>query len=306
MFKGFWRYIILLLLIAVTATVWGINYIVADKTRPQIYADVNAIPRNKVGLLLGTAKYTDKGRNIVNSYYQNRIDAAVALYMARKVDFIIVSGDASPYYNEPAIMKLDLIARGVPSNRIYMDNAGFRTLDSILRCRDIFGQDHFTIISQEFHNQRAVYIANNKRVTTVAYNAADGDTFWDVTIREKLARVKMICAACFVRILAPDRLVCQCMRFDQGMISEVVQSMRRKCCVSADTRCICQKQQRSSVIRPALTSRQKPTHCLPASAKAAWRLRAVDFLCLRQKYSNRNCSSWKRMTSFPDCVRAII
>ena len=89
-------------------------------------------------------------------------------------------------------MKNDLIAKGVPASRILMDNAGFRTLDSILRCRDIFGQDHFTIISQAFHDQRALYIANHKNVNAIAFSARDGDTYWFSFIREKFARVKMM------------------------------------------------------------------------------------------------------------------
>ena len=89
-------------------------------------------------------------------------------------------------------MKNDLIARGVPAKRIYMDNAGFRTLDSILRCRDIFGQEQFTIISQAFHDQRALYIANHKNIKTIAFSARDGDTYWFSTLREKFARVKMV------------------------------------------------------------------------------------------------------------------
>jgi SanA protein len=170
-----------------------VHYVVNTATSRQIYNDINQIPKNRVGLLLGTAKYNDRSKNIINVYYQHRIDAAVALYMAGKVDFIIVSGDNSTlYYNEPLLMKNDLIARGVPAKCIYMDNAGFRTLDSILRCRDVFGQTRFTIISQRFHNQRAVYIANHKNVQTVAFNAEDGDSFWDVAIREKMARVKMM------------------------------------------------------------------------------------------------------------------
>ena len=129
----------------------------------------------------------------MNLYYQNRIDAAVALYMAGKVDYIIVSGDSNTiYYNEPVLMRNDLIARGVPAQKIFMDNAGFRTLDSILRCRDIFGQEQVTIISQAFHNERAVYIANHKGIKTVAYCAKDGDTVWFSYLREKFARVKMI------------------------------------------------------------------------------------------------------------------
>ncbi len=188
-----WRNIIIISFLLLAVLVWGVNFIVGYTTSPQIYTEISAIPKNKVGLLLGTAKYNDKARNIINTYYLHRIEAAVALYMAGKIDYIIVSGDnGSQFYNEPLLMKQDLMARGVPSKRIFMDAAGFRTLDSILRCRDIFGQNSFTIISQRFHNERAVYIANHKNVTTVAYDAADGDSYWDVVIREKMARIKMV------------------------------------------------------------------------------------------------------------------
>lgn len=187
------RYVFLVALLLVAVSIVAANYAVTSTTNKQIYSDIATIPKNRVGLLLGTSKYVDKTRKLVNSYYKNRIDAAVALYMARKIDYIIVSGDNSTvYYNEPLLMKEDLIARGVPASRIIMDNAGFRTLDSILRCRDVFKQDSMTIISQLFHNQRAIYIANHKRVTAVAFNAEDGDSYWDVTIREKLARVKLM------------------------------------------------------------------------------------------------------------------
>jgi SanA protein len=193
MFRRFWRNTILIIILLLITIIGGTNYFVAKSTEKQLYTDINAIPKNKVGLLLGTAKYQDKAKHLINPYYQNRIDAAVALYMAGKIDFIIVSGDnGSAYYNEPALMKADLVARGVPEKKIYMDNAGFRTLDSILRCRDIFGEDHITIISQLFHNQRAIFIANHKHVTAVAFNAAEGGSLWDEISREKLARVKMV------------------------------------------------------------------------------------------------------------------
>ena len=193
MFRHPLRNIIIIIVLILAAVIGTVNYIVNSSTKNQLYYDVATIPKNKVGLLLGTAKYNDKGRNIINLYYQNRIDAAVALYMAGKIDYIIVSGDSNTvYYNEPVLMKNDLIARGVPANRIFMDNAGFRTLDSILRCRDIFGEDHFTIISQAFHNQRALYIANHKNITAIAFCAKDGDNVWFSYIRDKFARVKMI------------------------------------------------------------------------------------------------------------------
>lgn len=191
MSKRYWALGLLLILLLPAGVVIGINYEVEKTTRNQLYTDVNKIPKNKVGLLLGTAKYADRAKKIINLYYQNRIDAAVALYMAGKIDFIIASGETSTNYDEPRIMKADLIAKGVPASAIFVDNSGFRTLDSILRCHYIFGQDHITIISQEFHNQRALYIANHKNITAVAFNAVDGNAFADVIMRERFARVRM-------------------------------------------------------------------------------------------------------------------
>ena len=188
------KFAFLITLIVLIAFIYTVSAVVDNATKGQLYSDVNEIPKNKVGILLGTSKYLDKTRNIINPYYEYRIDAAVALYMAGKIDFIIVSGDNSnKYYDEPLLMKNDLIARGVPPEKIYMDNAGFRTLDSILRCKYVFGQEKFTIISQAFHNQRAVFIANHKHISTVAFNAKDGDSLWDwLQIRERFARVKML------------------------------------------------------------------------------------------------------------------
>ena len=181
------------MLLSVLVAIAITDFVVTLSTRHQLYTDVAKIPKNRVGILLGTAKYKDKGRQIVNDYYQNRIDAAVVLYMAGKVDYIIVSGDSSTvYYNEPQLMKADLVAKGVPANKIILDNAGFRTLDSILRGRDVYGLTSFTIISQAFHNKRAVFIANHKQLNTVAYNAVDGVDYWGVNLREKLARIKML------------------------------------------------------------------------------------------------------------------
>ena len=188
-----WRNFCIVVFLILVIVIWIVNYIVNKDTRDQLFYDVNKIPKNKVGVLLGTSKFKDKGRNIINLYYQTRIEAAAALYMAGKVDYIIVSGDNSTqYYNEPLQMRDDLVALGVPLNKIILDNAGFRTLDSILRCRDIFGQTSFTIISQTFHNQRALYIANHKNVKAIAFCAAKGDDFWEEAIREKLARIKMM------------------------------------------------------------------------------------------------------------------
>lgn len=191
--KRHWRNLIIILFALFVATSWAIDYWVTSTTQQQLYSDLQAIPKNRVGLVLGTSKWESTG--VVNAYYKSRIDAAVELYNAGKIDFILVSGDnRSTHYNEPQTMKNDLIARGIPANKIYMDNAGVHTLDSILRCRDIFGQDHFTIISQEFHNERALFIANHKHINAIAYNAKEitGPITLKVKLREKFSRIKMM------------------------------------------------------------------------------------------------------------------
>lgn len=162
-------------------------------TDDKIYDSVTTIPKNKVGLLLGTAKFLHDGS--VNLYYTYRIDAAVELFKAQKVNFILVSGDNSTEaYDEPTTFEEDLIKRGVPADKIYKDYAGFRTLDSIVRSKEIFGQDSITIISQPFHNERAIYIASRRGVTAIGYNSekVGVEYGYKVQIRERLARVKMM------------------------------------------------------------------------------------------------------------------
>jgi SanA protein len=170
-----------------------INKWVSASTENQLYNDVNAIPHNKVGLVLGTSKHL--GGGYINYYYKYRIDAAVALFKAGKIDFILVSGDnRTKSYDETTTMQDDLIAAGIPKEKIFMDYAGFRTLDSILRCKNVFGEENITIISQPFHNQRAVFIANHKGLNAVAFNAADvsKNAGFKTQLREKFARVKML------------------------------------------------------------------------------------------------------------------
>jgi SanA protein len=161
-------------------------------TEKQIFNSTVSIPENKVGLLLGTSKYLRSGR--LNQYFENRITATETLFKAGKIRNVVVSGDNSHKdYNEPLEMKNELILRGVPENRIYLDYAGFRTFDSVYRMKEIFGQTSFTIISQEFHNQRAIYIANCLQMNVIGYNAKDVDAYngFKTQLREKFARVKV-------------------------------------------------------------------------------------------------------------------
>jgi SanA protein len=123
------------------------------------------------------------------------MQAAAALFRARKVDYLVVSGDNHVRgYDEPQDMKDSLVSLGVPQERIYCDYAGFRTLDSIVRVREIFGQTEVTVISQEFHNQRAIFIAQNRGVDAVGFNAPEVDAYnsFKTKCREVVARANML------------------------------------------------------------------------------------------------------------------
>lgn len=171
---------------------FGAHFTVVKIAENQVFDDLQTIPKNKVGLLLGTAKHLKSGR--VNLYYKYRIEAAVRLYKAHKIKRILVSGDNSRTdYDEPSDIKNDLISQGIPANHIYLDYAGFRILDSMVRCKKIFGQNSVTVISQKFHNERAIALGKFKGIRTIAYNSKDvsGKYGLKIQIREYFARLKM-------------------------------------------------------------------------------------------------------------------
>ena len=186
---------ILLSIIAIlTIGVIFCNRAVIKTAEDKMYDDITTVPYNRVGLLLGTSP---KGRNgNPNVFYIRRIEACVALYKAGKIDRILVSGDNSrTTYDEPTCIKEDLIAAGVPDSVIYLDYAGFRTYDSMVRAKEVFGLTSFTIISQPFHNERALYIATRKGLDVIAFNALDVQLRrWQIrmTVREWLARTKAV------------------------------------------------------------------------------------------------------------------
>lgn len=154
--------------------------------------DVTKIPKNRVGLVLGTSNRITDGSS--NPYYTYRIEATITLFNAGKIDYILVSGDnGSIYYNEPNTIKKDLVDAGIPENLIFLDYAGFRTLDSMVRAKFIFGLDEVTVISQKFHNERAIYIAQKKGLNAIGFNAQDLSTSqgFKIQLREYLARVKV-------------------------------------------------------------------------------------------------------------------
>ena len=183
---------LLLLAGAVLGLIFWCDGQVAKSAEGKLYDEASALPPHKVGLLLGTAKYVQGGR--INLYYQYRIQAAWELLQAGKVQYLVISGDNSrPDYNEPEMMKQDLLALGADEKHLFLDYAGFRTFDSVLRLRDVFGQQEAVVISQAFHNERALYIASREGMALVGYNAQDVGrrAGRKVQMRERLARVKV-------------------------------------------------------------------------------------------------------------------
>ncbi|WP_344984052.1 SanA/YdcF family protein [Deinococcus rubellus] len=169
------------------------NQQVLSSAEGRLYGDVNAVPVRQVGVLLGTSKYLSGGG--VNPYYRYRIEAALSLYRAGKISDLILSGDnAHRSYDEPTTMRADLLAGGIPAAHLYRDYAGFRTLDSVVRASKVFGQGRFTVISQRFHNERAIYLARAHGLDVIGFDARDvsGPAGRRVQGREWLARVSAL------------------------------------------------------------------------------------------------------------------
>ena len=184
--------IFLLLLVAGILFIVFANYTIKSKSEEFLYNDTNKIPAVKTAVVLGTSKILASGNP--NLYFDYRIKAASELYKSGKIQYIIVSGDNSVEgYNEPEQMKNDLIAEGIPAEKIFEDFAGFRTLDSVVRAKEIFGQNEVIFVSQKFHNERAVFLAQKFGIKAYGFNAQDVNKYagFKTNAREKLARAKV-------------------------------------------------------------------------------------------------------------------
>lgn len=158
------------------------------KTAPLIYDNIYDLPSRQVGVVLGTAKYYRSGA--LNQYYRYRIQGAINAYNSGKVSYLLLSGDnAQQSYNEPITMRRDLIAAGVNPADIVLDYAGFRTLDSIVRTRKVFDTNDFIIITQRFHCERALFIAQHMGIQAQCYAAPSPKDLLPVRIREVGARL---------------------------------------------------------------------------------------------------------------------
>lgn len=170
-----------------------VNFWMVASTSDAVYTEIENVPARKVALVLGTSHRTQTGGP--NPYFEKRIQTASDLYHSGKAVHFILSGDNSTkYYNEPLEMKKALVRKGVPESAITLDYAGLRTLDSIVRSKEVFGQDKVIIITQSFHCYRALFISQYYDMDAVAMVAEepDFDKSRNVRIREYFARAKAV------------------------------------------------------------------------------------------------------------------
>lgn len=188
--KNLFTIFLLLLVAGILFIAWA-NYSIKTRSNSYISYKTEDLPAAKTALLLGTSKSLNNG--FPNAYFYNRIFAAVELYKTGKIQYIIVSGDNSRKdYNEPEDMQIALMEHGIPKDRIFLDFAGFRTLDSVVRAKEIFGQTKLIIVSQKFHNERAVFLARQNGMEAFGFNAEDVNKYagFKTNMREYLAKAK--------------------------------------------------------------------------------------------------------------------
>jgi SanA protein len=180
-------------LIIALAAVWLTNRWLAQRAASRVFTTVEVAPARNVALVLGTSAKTYGG--YANPFFQNRIEAAAALYHAGKVRHLILSGDNHiQSYDEPSEMRAALLERGVPYEVMTLDYAGFRTLDSLARAQVVFGQTQLIVISDGFHLPRALFLADAFKLEAVGFASRPvAEVYARKTVwREYFARVKAV------------------------------------------------------------------------------------------------------------------
>ncbi len=181
--------IIVISIIAVI--VLGINFYVTISTSKQIIKESEYTSLTDVDciIILGAGIWGDKPSPML----EDRLQEGINLYKNNVADKIIMSGDHGRIeYDEVNTMKNYAIDKGIPSENIFMDHAGFSTYESIYRAKDIFEAKKVVIVTQEYHLYRALYIANQLGLEAYGVGADPRKYVGAVNreIREILARDK--------------------------------------------------------------------------------------------------------------------
>lgn len=202
-----WKKVLLILILlaaVLAAAVFGVNAYVVEVTEAQLLCTVEAkdaaVPAETLALLkekdaeciliLG-AKVRKDGT--LSYMLQDRMDLALSLYKAGVAPKLLLSGDhGQTSYDEVNTMKAYAMEAGVPEEAIFMDHAGFSTYDSVYRAKAIFQVEKMIVVTQSYHQYRALYGCRSMGVQSWGA-AADQMTYrkqWMRDLREVAARDK--------------------------------------------------------------------------------------------------------------------
>ena len=198
--KKYYRFLLwgtgIIILICLTSLI-VCNQMIVNNAKGKTFYEIDSITPSDYGLLLGTTPQTRIGRR-KNYFFKYRIDATERLYKAGKIKHILISGDENSLdgVNEVECMKDSLLAHRVDVNDIIMDGKGYRTLDAVARAVKIYNIHSFVVISQRFHNERAIYLTEHLGLEIhdiQGFNAANPTSKMALMtyVREYFARVKV-------------------------------------------------------------------------------------------------------------------
>ena len=182
---------VLAVIVAVVLFVGGVNVLVCTTGGGMLTTEDGARDlKADCILVLGASVQPDGSPSPI---LRDRLDVGMELYFAGVAPKVLVSGDnGEASYNEVASMKAYLVEQGVPSEDVFCDHCGFNTYDSMWRARNIFGVERVIVVTQTYHEYRALYNAQGvgmeaRGVSSDLHTYANQD-YYD--FREVFARVK--------------------------------------------------------------------------------------------------------------------
>lgn len=169
--KKYFRIFLYLVIIGLIAII-AVNYYVRSSTKNKIYYTVKKFPKNDVGIIFGAGI----NGNQPSKYLKDRLDAGILLYKMKRINKILLSGDnGRDEYDELTVMKNYCYNHGVDTTKIFVDYAGFDTYSTMYRAKHIFKIKKATLISQEYHLNRAIYIGQKLGIKSAGYSANSGE-----------------------------------------------------------------------------------------------------------------------------------
>ena len=180
--KKYFKIALYLAIVGLIAIV-SVNYYVRSSTKKNIHHSLKRFPKNDVGIIFGAGIKGDQP----SKYLKDRLDAGILLWKAKRINKILLSGDnGRDEYDELTVMKNYCFKHGVDTTKIFIDYAGFDTYSTLYRAKHIFKIKKATLISQEYHLNRAIYIGQKLGIKSVGYSANKGQYlgYQYVTFRE--------------------------------------------------------------------------------------------------------------------------